>query len=106
MLLLPDLRLEAAALRAEALRGAVERISVRYGEKTLPRITVSIGVAAHPDDGAMPQQLMKAADDALYDAKGRGRNQVAIAGEADPAKHDAPTLFAKPQQAEALDRAG
>ncbi|MGR3594738.1 MAG: sensor domain-containing diguanylate cyclase [Limimaricola soesokkakensis] len=106
MLLLPDLRLEAAALRAEALRGAVERISVRYGEKNLPRITVSIGVAAHPDDGAMPQQLMKAADDALYDAKGRGRNQVAIAGEADPVKDDAPTLFAKPQQAEALDRAG
>ncbi|EYD70998.1 sensor domain-containing diguanylate cyclase [Limimaricola hongkongensis] len=81
MLLLPDLGPEAAALRAEALRHAVEHISVRYGEKTLPRVTVSIGLAMHPDDGAMPQQLMKAADDALYDAKARGRNQVAIAGE-------------------------
>ncbi|MGR3465506.1 sensor domain-containing diguanylate cyclase [Limimaricola sp.] len=84
MLLLPDLGRQAAALRAEALRQAVERISVRYGEKTLPRVTISVGLAVHPEDGTMPQQLMKAADDALYDAKARGRNQVAIAGEEAP----------------------
>ncbi|WP_282025497.1 sensor domain-containing diguanylate cyclase [Limimaricola cinnabarinus] len=94
MLLLPDLSLQAAALRAEALRSAVERITVRYGEKNLPRITVSIGLAVYPEDGTMPQQLMKAADDALYDAKGRGRNQVALAGEEDPAAAPNATLFA------------
>ena len=66
----------AMPLALEALRGAVERINVRYGEKSLPRITISVGVAVHPEDGTMPQQLMKAADDALYDAKGRGRNQA------------------------------
>ena len=94
MLLLPDLSLQAAALRAEALRSAVERITVRYGEKNLPRITVSIGLAVYPEDGTMPQQLMKAADDALYDAKGRGRNQVALAGEEDPAAAPNATLLA------------
>ncbi|MCP1167266.1 diguanylate cyclase [Limimaricola litoreus] len=94
MLLLPDLSLQAAALRAEALRSAIERITVRYGEKNLPRITVSIGVAVHPEDGTMPQQLMKAADDALYDAKGRGRNQVALVGEDDPALAQGATLLA------------
>ncbi|WPY93050.1 diguanylate cyclase [Limimaricola variabilis] len=93
MLLLPELGREAAALRAEALRGAIERISVRYGEKTLPRITVSIGLAVHPEDGTMPQQLMKAADDALYDAKARGRNQVAIAGEEDPNPQEATAML-------------
>ena len=96
MLLLPDLGLPAAALRAEALRGAVERINVRYGEKSLPRITISVGVAVHPEDGTMPQQLMKAADDALYDAKGRGRNRVAIAGEDDPTQAEVAALHASP----------
>ena len=81
MLLLPDLDVEAAARRAEALRAAIERITVRYGDKNLPRITISVGVAVYLRDGTMPQQLMKAADDALYEAKARGRNQVVIAGD-------------------------
>ncbi|WP_341212126.1 diguanylate cyclase [uncultured Limimaricola sp.] len=99
MLLLPDLSMPAAALRAEALRSAIERISVRYGEKNLPRITISVGVAVYPEDGAMPQQLMKAADDALYDAKGRGRNQVAIAGEEDPDLSEIAALHPGPHPA-------
>src|SRR5215831_270316 len=40
------------------------------------RITISIGVAAYPDDGRDPIQLVELADSALYRAKHNGRNQV------------------------------
>ncbi|MDP3961632.1 MAG: diguanylate cyclase [Pseudorhodobacter sp.] len=80
MLLLPTVELESAAARAEAVRLAVAAISVRYGDKTLPRISISIGVAQYPAHGRMPQDVIRAADDALYAAKAKGRNQVVLAG--------------------------
>ncbi|MFD1158919.1 sensor domain-containing diguanylate cyclase [Roseovarius aestuarii] len=79
MLLLPEVSKEDALARAERLRQVVEDIRVRYGEKNLPRITISIGVSHYPDHGTMPQDLMRAADDALYEAKARGRNQIVVA---------------------------
>ncbi|NOD74726.1 diguanylate cyclase [Ruegeria sp. HKCCD4332] len=81
MLILPDNTPEDAMTRAEQLRQAIEAVAVRYGEKALPRITISVGVAHYPKHGTMPQDLMRAADDALYVAKDQGRNQVQVAGE-------------------------
>lgn len=43
-------------------------------------VTVSIGVAERGDRCSAPQQVIKAADEALYRAKGKGRNQVCLAG--------------------------
>ncbi|WP_170409410.1 sensor domain-containing diguanylate cyclase [Ruegeria atlantica] len=80
MLILPDNTPDDAITRAEQLRQAVEAVSVRYGEKSLPRITISVGVSHYPAHGTMPQDLMRAADDALYAAKDKGRNQVQVAG--------------------------
>ncbi|WP_424831102.1 diguanylate cyclase [Ruegeria sp.] len=80
MLILPDNSPEEAVTRAEKLRQAVEAVTVRYGEKSLPRITISVGVAHYPAHGTMPQDLMRSADDALYLAKDKGRNQVHVAG--------------------------
>ena len=80
MLLLPGAGQEAALARAEKVREAVQAITVRYGEKTLPRITISIGVAIAPMHGTLPQDLIRMADDALYVAKAKGRNQVILAG--------------------------
>lgn len=79
MVLLPETSADKGAEIAEELREAIEAIHVRYGEKTLPRITISAGVASHPDHGQMPQDLMKSADDALYASKAGGRNMVTIA---------------------------
>jgi diguanylate cyclase (GGDEF)-like protein len=45
------------------------------GKATL-QVTVSIGVATRDDKNTTPQQLIKAADQALYEAKKGGRNQV------------------------------
>ncbi|MEM9638185.1 MAG: GGDEF domain-containing protein, partial [Pseudomonadota bacterium] len=90
MLLLPGTDRKAAEPRAEKLRRAIEAITLRYGEKNLPRITASIGVALFPDHGQMPQDLLRMADDAMYEAKARGRNLVVVAGsDAAPAAEDA-----------------
>ncbi|MBV9816278.1 MAG: sensor domain-containing diguanylate cyclase, partial [Alphaproteobacteria bacterium] len=80
VVILPGADADAAARRAEQLRSKVEDIVVRYLEKNLPRITVSIGVAVFPDADDNPQAVLKAADQALYRAKEKGRNRVELSG--------------------------
>jgi diguanylate cyclase (GGDEF)-like protein len=40
---------------------------------------MSVGVAAFPEHGATGDDVMKAADTAMYEAKARGRNRVVMA---------------------------
>jgi diguanylate cyclase (GGDEF)-like protein len=47
-------------------------------------VTVSVGVAVWPRDGASGPELVAAADRALYAAKQAGRNRVMVAAEASP----------------------
>ena len=58
------------------MRAKIEALVVRYVDANLPRVTISIGVAAFPQSGDNFQGVMKAADEALYRAKDGGRNQV------------------------------
>lgn len=62
----------------ECLRTAIEQHRFVHGDK-LFRVTMSIGLATWPADGASLDDLIKAADDALYEAKRRGRNLVVTA---------------------------
>ncbi|UWQ80419.1 diguanylate cyclase [Leisingera sp. S132] len=78
-LLLPRVAPHDAVTKAELLRQAVEDIVVRYGEKALPRVTISLGIAHYPVHGTLPQELLRASDEALYEAKAKGRNQLCIA---------------------------
>ncbi len=65
----------ASALRyAEELRIALSQMSVPLSGKTLPPITVSVGVATYPVDGVAGITLLRKADAALYRAKRSGRN--------------------------------
>ncbi|MEM8551377.1 MAG: sensor domain-containing diguanylate cyclase [Pseudomonadota bacterium] len=73
--------------RAEALRMRVRAITVRYGASALPTVTVSIGIAIAPRDGRLPQEIMRAADDALYRAKRTGRDRVVLVEELQTAEH-------------------
>jgi diguanylate cyclase (GGDEF)-like protein len=43
------------------------------------RVTISGGIAMFPPDGQSTTELIRSADDALYDAKRSGKNQVALA---------------------------
>jgi diguanylate cyclase (GGDEF)-like protein len=46
------------------------------GSETTHHITISIGVAAYPDDATDPIHLVELADSALYRAKRSGRNRI------------------------------
>ena len=69
--ILPETDLKAAVLFAEGLRQRVEAI-----DRFDTGVTVSIGVASCPVDAVNAQELILAADNALYLAKGLGRNRV------------------------------
>ncbi len=76
ILILPDASKENASLKAEQIRRAIKNLRVQYEEKLLNSITVSIGVACFPEDGKSWDELLKAADRALYLAKNQGRDRV------------------------------
>jgi diguanylate cyclase (GGDEF)-like protein len=57
---------------------------VKHRGAELPRVTISLGVAAFPDHAPDFEAALKLADEALYAAKARGRNRVVLAGDAKP----------------------
>jgi diguanylate cyclase (GGDEF)-like protein len=79
-LLLPEVAMPIASQRAEDIRKAVHDMTLKHEDQTLDGITVSLGVAAFPDHASTPEALIRAADQALYDAKYAGRDMVVSAG--------------------------
>lgn len=72
--ILPGATRDEAAAVAARIRGAIAE-STAPG---FPSVTVSLGVAAFPDDAATVDLLVKRADDAMYVAKRAGRDAVAL----------------------------
>jgi diguanylate cyclase (GGDEF)-like protein/PAS domain S-box-containing protein len=85
---MPGCDIDTACALAEKLRRAIEeRCAVTTGEAAGLRITVSIGVAGLHEGLKSVSDLVDEADQALYVAKGEGRNRVASsAGEPRPAR--------------------
>jgi diguanylate cyclase (GGDEF)-like protein len=68
---------DAAVRLADNLRRTVEAHPFRHAEKQpLGRVTLSGGVANFPEDARSAVDLMRAADQALYEAKSNGRNRI------------------------------
>lgn len=78
-LILPDISIDDAQLRAEQLREEIKSIQIKFHEETLQAITLSLGAAIFPDHGDTGQALLRAADAALYEAKRAGRDRVVVA---------------------------
>jgi diguanylate cyclase (GGDEF)-like protein len=90
VIILPTADLISAHARAERIRSKLRELTVLHQGQSLGMITVSVGVAALPEHGVAPQQLLDAADAALYRAKREGRDRVvdadAVAAAAEPAE--------------------
>ena len=80
-LLLPGVAAAEAAQVAEGLCVAVSALDIPHaGSHVSSHVTLSLGVALHtPVPGSRPGVLVRAADEALYQAKDEGRNRVVLA---------------------------
>ncbi|MEW6247398.1 MAG: diguanylate cyclase [Nitrospirota bacterium] len=77
---LPQTDTQGAAAVAERLRIAVAGLSLRQLAPAAPdHITVSVGVATYPTHARSVPDLIRAADEMLYQAKATGRNRVVCA---------------------------
>ncbi len=80
VVVMPDTEAAAAAAIAERLRGIVESKPFSLKGAGIPlNITASLGIACNSSGAQTPEQLLKQADLALYEAKNAGRNRVVAA---------------------------
>jgi diguanylate cyclase (GGDEF)-like protein/PAS domain S-box-containing protein len=82
VLVLPDMSPEAARERAELVRRDFADLRIAFGGTEIAA-TLSIGVSSYPGHGKTADELIRAADLALYEAKQSGRNRVRYAGPSD-----------------------
>jgi len=72
VLMIPEAANDAAHKLSERLRKDLSEMKF----EDFPPITISLGIATYPNDGADPEDLIRKADAAMYAAKSAGRNQV------------------------------
>lgn len=78
VVLLPETALNGALAVAERIRMAIEHFSFTpLGCQHT--VTISIGISEFPLHGMKAEELVKCADEALYEAKANGRNRVCTA---------------------------
>ena len=79
VLMLPETERMGAYLVAERIRREIERHFVRREVDGKPiRLTLSVGIAKYPEDSTVGERLLARAEEALYQAKARGLNSVAV----------------------------
>jgi diguanylate cyclase (GGDEF)-like protein len=84
MLIMPEASCEVARQRAEQLRETVKQLRVEYRNQMLGAVTISLGLATFPLHGSNGDDVLRAADRALYQAKQSGRDRVVVVGELNP----------------------
>jgi diguanylate cyclase (GGDEF)-like protein len=79
LVVLPETSESDAALLAERMREAVWNLAIEHAPSTFGRITVSIGIASTEHTKVENLgELIRMADEAVYEAKSTGRNRVVI----------------------------
>jgi diguanylate cyclase (GGDEF)-like protein len=78
VLILNDVDSSTALPRVEQICQEIKRKQIVFNGKPLAAITVSAGLAEAPAHGAWPEELLRAADKALYAAKSAGRDRVEV----------------------------
>jgi len=79
ILILPDISPEVAQKRAEYLGQEARKVRIPAAGPSHGEITLSLGVAFYPLHGHDIENVLRAADQALYRAKQQGRNRVVVA---------------------------
>jgi diguanylate cyclase (GGDEF)-like protein len=77
--LMPGASLDEAWQRAEQLRVAIEAEQVEHRGEALGNLTISAGIACWRENCPAFDDLFRASDKALYEAKEAGRNRVVAA---------------------------
>ena len=78
-IILPESSAQDAAIRANALRSEVKSLRLQYKKQGVGPLSLSVGVAAFPEHGSTSEELLKIADQCLYESKTRGRDAVTVA---------------------------
>jgi diguanylate cyclase (GGDEF)-like protein len=86
VVILPETPLEQAVRVAERLREKTERYAFTGGRRLQLRLTASFGVAVFPHHAQSPQQLVAAADTAMYEAKAAHKNCIRLAMSPPPSR--------------------
>ncbi|MGN9774443.1 diguanylate cyclase [Micromonospora sp. H33] len=111
VVLLPETDARGAAIVAERLGTAIRGTPITVdgpGAPVLVQVTVSIGIAVYPDHGSTGQQVLDAADEALYAAKAGGRDtwRVAAVARVAPPVREIPVPAGAVSPDDGLPRAG
>ena len=80
---LPNTEIDGATELAETIRKAIELLMPDIGDQRL-KITASIGVARSEKGNQSMKDIQQKADQAMYEAKAKGRNRVSTFREIEP----------------------
>jgi diguanylate cyclase (GGDEF)-like protein len=75
LVLLPETDYVGAFVVAEKIKAGSEDVGLALGDGEM-LTSVSIGLVSHPEDGGSSEELVAAADRAMYNAKSLGKNQI------------------------------
>jgi diguanylate cyclase (GGDEF)-like protein len=100
LLLMPDMEVDQALLRAEEVRRKIETLQIEHAGRDLGTITASLGTATAPNHCAF-SKLVRTADAALLRAKESGRN-VAVQTELRRVEAEGPSSTSKESAPEAI----